>query len=181
MIGKRPKYALRETTEQESAHEQGLDLGEAIDNGSTMSRNEHGEDDDATPIADERPPPSSSSNISSQPSRNGSHYSDARSIIQREASPPGQSRENAMPESYRPTGSPPLPNGNGTKTTDRKNLAHRPKTGDRPKTSDGKKSFGEGSSDYSSTPKLSAFVHSRSQSDLPMTPTKVNGEGFKLP
>lgn len=175
-------YTEKQYLESESAHEQGVDYELVVDSSSTMSRNEHADDDDATPIADERPPPSSGSNMSSQPSRSGSHYSDAREVLQqREMSPSGQSRENAMPESYRPTGSPPLRNGNGTKTPDRKTVTHRPKTADRPKTSDGKKSFGEGSSDNASTPRLNIFTHSRSHSDLPMTPTKVNGEGFKLP
>lgn len=153
----------------------------AIDSNSLLSSN----DDTATTRADERPPPSSGSNISSQASRNGSHYSDARSIVQREMSPSGQSRENSALESYRPTGSPPIPNGHGTKTPDRKIMAQMPKT-ERPKTSDGKKGFGEGikektntsTTSNSSTPKPSVFAHSRSYSDLPMSPTK---EGFKLP
>lgn len=181
-------YTEKQYLEAEQAHENGVDYDFVLDSSSAASKAEHDrDDDDATPVPDERPPPSSDSNLSSQPSRNGSHYSDARSTIHREVSPSGrsQSRENALPESYRPTGSPPLPNGNGTKTPDRKTVASsRPKTADRPKTSDGKKGFGEGGSDGSSastTPKLKVFAHGRSQSDLPMTPTKVNGEGFQLP
>lgn len=165
------------------AEQNGIDNDVAVDSSSTMSGNEQNGENVINPRADERPPPSSGSNMSSQPSRNGSHYSDARSMIQREMSPSGQSRENAMPESYRPTGSPPLPNGNGAKMHDRKTVTHRPKTADRPKTSDGKKALGEGSTDNSttSTPKLSVFAHSRSYSDHPITPTKANGGGFKLP
>lgn len=88
-----------------------------------------------------------------------------------------------MPESYRPTGSPPLQNGS-VKTPSRKVVSREPKTSDRPKTSDGKKLFGEGGGSSgegssASTPKLTMFAHSRSQSDALVTPTKVNGEGFQ--
>lgn len=144
----------------------------AIDSNSLLSST----DDTVAPRADERPPPSSSSNLSSQTSRNGSQYSEARQI-----SPSSQARENAMPESYRPTGSPPIPNGHGT--PDRKIMSQMPKN-DRPKTSDGKKAFGEVGTEKTnvesnSTPKLNVYAHSRSYSDLPITPTKEGG--FNLP
>lgn len=198
-------YTEKAYLEAEMAHENGVTMDPALETNSrpTTHHTDYSRDDDITPTEEERPPPSSGSNISSQPSRNGSHYSDARSVLPREMSPSGlsQSRtnnnENAMPESYRPTGSPPLPNG---KTADQRSrvggagMAHRPKTSERPKTSDGKnKGFGEGSggavgrdgaredsvaTSTASTPKLTVRQHSRSQSDLPMTPTKVNGEGF---
>lgn len=152
---------------------------EAIIDGNELTQNG---DSEAARRADDRPPPSSGSNMSSAASRSGSHYSDARSNLGREISPSSQARENTMPESYRPTGSPPLANGGGAKTPDRKPLALRSKTADRPKTSDGKKGLGEGGADNSTTPKFSSvFAHSRSHSDALLTPTKASGDGLKMP
>ena len=137
---------------------------------------------------DDRVVHSSGSGASTQPSRSGSHYEDARSTLQRDMSPPPMPKDSSQtPETYRPAGSPQLNGGRSgrSKTPERKPVpsSNRAKSSDRPKTSDGKKGgVGESGSDSSVTPKSRAqFVHSRSQSDLPMTPTKANGEGFPMP
>ena len=148
-------YTEKQFLEAEKAHEQGIDYEVPVTRGQQEKKSENGTSMQAL---NERAVHSSGSGETGDASRQGSQYEDGRSAPQS----PHHKPENVKPDTYLPA----VPNTNGA--VDREQFASQ--DAKRPSTAGEKKQIDDGSKNGPPTPRL----HSRSQSDAPLTPVKSN-------